>query len=122
MSATIRKNYAASDTRTTIHPLSPEDSAAIAAPFQVVNSLWRDASHLGCSRTQSSHCLDHLHQHGLSVAINHVAVVGLEQCVDDAGVAFAMAPLDDINLLRLVGIQDGHTRKSENSCRHAPPD
>jgi epsilon-lactone hydrolase len=31
LSATIRKNHATSDTRTTIHPLSPEDSAAIAA-------------------------------------------------------------------------------------------
>ncbi len=39
MSATIRKNNATSDTWTTIHPLTPEDSAAIAALRSMVAGM-----------------------------------------------------------------------------------
>ncbi|MFZ0332619.1 MAG: hypothetical protein WBD21_13480 [Candidatus Acidiferrales bacterium] len=39
MSATSRKNDATSETWTTIRPLSPEDSAAIAAPRSMVAGI-----------------------------------------------------------------------------------
>ena len=55
-----------------------------------------------------SHRLDHLHQHGLGVAVHHVAVVAVEQRVHDPGIALALAALDDIDLLGLVGVEDRH--------------
>ena len=36
---------------------------------------------IGSRRTESSDGLDHLHQHGLSVAVNHVAVLGIERAL-----------------------------------------
>ena len=52
--------------------------------------------------------LDHLDQHGLGVAINHVAVGLIKKAVDDARIAFALAALDHIDLFGLVGVEDRH--------------
>ncbi len=41
----------------------------------------------GGGKTEAAHGLDHLCHHILGVAVDHVAVVGIEQRVDDAGVA-----------------------------------
>ena len=41
-------------------------------------------------RPQSPHRLDHFHQDGLGVAVNHVAIILVEQRVHDAGITFAL--------------------------------
>ena len=47
---------------------------------------------LSCRRQpQPKQGLDHPDQRGLGVAVNHFAVVGVKQRVDDAGVALAVA-------------------------------
>src|SRR6185369_15808712 len=48
--------------------------------------------------------LDDLPGHRLGIAIEHAAVVGVEQGILDARVTRALATLDDDHVLRLVGI------------------
>ena len=60
----------------------------------------------GGRRFQSSDRFDHSYQYGLRVAVHHVAVVGVEQLVLDAGISLALAALDDVDLPGFVGVED----------------
>jgi hypothetical protein len=64
----------------------------------------------GCGQAEAANGLDHLHHHGLGIAVDHVAIIFVEQRVDDAGIAFTLAALDDINLPGLIGIQNRHAK------------
>src|SRR4051812_30297412 len=55
--------------------------------------------------------LDRLDQLGaglLCIPVQHARVVQIEQCVLDARESRAFAPLDDNDILGLVGIENGH--------------
>ena len=54
------------------------------------------------------YCLDQFADHGLPVPIEHAGVITEEQCILDTGEALALSTLDDDDILRLVGIEDGH--------------
>ncbi len=52
--------------------------------------------------------LDHRDHHLLRIAVHERGVVGIEQLVLDARIAFALAALDHVGLLGLIHVQDRH--------------